>query len=321
MKNFIVYITLIVGTLLCSCRKDKVPFVAQENASDTCDCQPIPTIEGYSTGYNHIHDSVYLSFPRFNPNNNDEIMFAEWGENGQRILYKYNLITKSKSIIFEGTIFGTPDWGKSGWIIFTRGYDGLFRVRPDGSELSLLVPGGTQFHPKFNESGDKFITYHGFTDAGFYPGKIWDIEGDLLDSINIDWSGLSVWQKQNNIACRVNETFLIVDPINKETLKTHDPYFGTNTLVSSFVWLNENEALISLIDGVYKLQVWTGQLEKLVCGCSSQRYYCGNVNSDGTKVICNKLSYKKMEGLNLLVTSSIVIFDIDNMSFEEIEIE
>ena len=32
-------------------------------------------------------------------------------------------------------------------------------------------------------------------------------------------------------------------------------------------------------------------------------------------------NYKKMEGLDLLVTSSIVIFDIENRSFEEVEIE
>lgn len=320
-KQIIVYIALIVNAFLGSCRKDKVPFVAQENVTvDTCDCQPIPPIEGIYPGYNYVVDSVNLAFPRFNPNNDNEIIFCDHGENGQRILYKYDLNTHSKTTLYEGTILGTPQWGKSNWIIFTQGYNGVYRIRPDGTEFSLLIPGGDQFHPTFNHEGDRILTFHGFTQGGFYPLKIWDLDGQLVDSLNYNVGSFAVWEQQDNIAVNVEDSVLIIDPNEKQILAKHHAKYGGDSYTSVFVWLNENEAIIEK-NGLQKLNVWTGQLEKIACGCSSLNYYYGNPNSAGTKVIFNKITYKKIEGFNLLVRSSIVIFDVASNTFEEIEVQ
>lgn len=314
------YITLFfLLTALLACRKDKVPLLIEENLTDTCDCKPIPFIEGYNWGYNHIPDSVYLTFPRFNPNNDEEIIFCEEGENGQKILYYYDLVTKSRATLFEGTILGTPQWGKSNWIIFTQGYNGVYKIRPDGSELSLLISGGTQFHPTFNHEGNRILTFHGFTQGGFYPLKIWNLEGELVDSLNYKFGSFAAWEQQDNIAVNVEDSVLIIDPDDKEVLAKHHAKFGGKSYGSVFVWINENEAIIEN-EGLQKLNVWTGQLEKIACSCSSLLYYFGNTNFSGTKVIFNKIVSKNIDEVNLLVTSSIVIFDVATNTFEEVEI-
>ena len=248
-KRIIVFIAIIVSAFWVSCRKDKVPFLAQENlTADTCDCQSIPLIEGIYPGYNYVPDSVYLAFPRFNPNNDNEIIFCDRGENGQRILYKYDLNTYSKTTLYEGTIFGTPQWGKSNWIIFTQGYNGVYRIRPDGTEFSLLIPGGDQFHPTFNHEGDRILTSHGFTQGGFYPLKIWDLDGQLVDSLNYNVGSFAVWEQQDNIAVNVEDSVLIIDPYEKEVLTKHHAKYGGDSYSSVFVWLNENEAIIERMD-------------------------------------------------------------------------
>lgn len=248
MKNcFIITSLFILGVFLTSCRKDKMPLLPILNSeADTCSCVAVPPIEGYSAGYNYVQDSNYLNFPIFNPNNENEIIYGKSFTGGSMSLIKYNLITKAKTHIFEGQIFGYPSWGKSNWIIFTNGYNGLYRIRPDGTQLSMIVPGGLQFHPKFNKDGDRFITYHGFLQNSVYSGKIWSLDGELLASISYSGSTNLDWNMQNNISTQIGDSLFIINPENKERLAGYSALFGGTTYMSEFIWINKNEALVRL---------------------------------------------------------------------------
>ncbi|MEX1191192.1 MAG: hypothetical protein WED10_12190 [Brumimicrobium sp.] len=318
------YITLFLVLLtLLACRKDKVPFSEiPSDTIDTCDCVPIEMPDGYTPGFNFINDSIYYKFPRFNPNNENEIIFTELGQGNDKFIYKYNLLTNSKNLVYQGLLFGSPEWGKSNWIIFTRGYNGVYRVRPDGTNLSLLIPGGLQFHPTFNDSDNQILTYHGFAPSGTYPAKIWNLDGELIDSMKYDIGSLFNWENQDYVSAIVGDSLLIIDPINKDVLRQYDPIFefGSNAFIHEFVWLTENEALVGN-DGLYKMNVWSGQREKVACGCSSLRYKYGDANEAGTKVLFNKVEYDKVATLTLKVKLSIVIFDVETNSFETIDIE
>jgi hypothetical protein len=323
MKNyFIIVLLFILGVFLTSCRKDKMAMLPiLNNEVDTCSCVAVPPIEGYGAGYNFVQDSNYLNFPIFNPNNEDEIIYGKNLPNGSMSLIKYNLVTKTKTLIFEGQIFGYPSWGKSNWIVFVNGYNGLYRIRPDGTQLSMIVPGGLQFHPKFNKNGDRFVTYHGFLQNSIYSGKIWNLDGELLDSISYYGSKNLDWNMQNNISTQIGDSLFIIDPENKKRLAGYSALFGGTTFMSEFIWINQNEALVRLSNENYKFNIWTGAFQKLFCSCSSRTYAQANINGDATKVVYNKLTYKKIDYMTLAVTSRVAVYDIVNDEMIEYVIE
>tara|TARA_B100000508_G_scaffold85763_1_gene66704 strand:+ start:9011 stop:9946 length:936 start_codon:yes stop_codon:yes gene_type:complete len=310
--------------MLFACRKDKVlvPYIGENVNTDSCVCESAFESEGYSTGFVYDYDSVNYKHPKYNPNNENEIIFTEQGPGTDILLYKFNLTTQSKSLVYQGPLFGPPQWGKNDWIIFTRGYHGVYRIRPDGTNLSLLIASGTQFHPVYNQTGDKILTYHGFTPTNdFFQAKIWNTEGILIDSLNYDISYPFRWDNQYNIASLVGGSLLIIDPIGKNVIREYPSYFDVqdNMIIHDFIWLNEDEALVSK-NGLYRFDVWSGQKEKLACGCSSLIYKNGDANENGTEVLFNKVKYDRISNDTINVRSSIVIFNVESNTFKKIDV-
>lgn len=322
------FIAIIFGVLFFSCKKNKIDKTCDDitlnNGIDTCSCGDYG-ISGYSTGYNYLHEPNHIVSPIFNPNDDNEILFINFKSINNKELIKYNLITEEKTILFIGTIFASPTWSKQGWIVFDNGYNGLYKVRPDGSELTLFIPDGDKFNPKFNEDGNKILTFHAFTNQYQYAGKIWDIEGQLLDSINYDVNQDSDWKRQNNIAFRKNDSILIVNPDSHEIIKKHSTFLGeVGNYSYGFAWINENEAILRHGYDIKKLNVLTGETTKLFCGCQDRKYQSFSMNGDGTKAIFNKLIYKQIDEnnpLNILVINKITIYDFITDEVTDLEIE
>lgn len=309
----LISITILIGVVFFSCKKENVKSPISDtilnSEVDTCTCVNLPNKD-----YTYLYSSNLISSPLFNPNNDNEILFIN-SSNGVKNLVKYNLLTKNKTVIFEGQIFGIPTWSKNNWIVFARGYTGLCRIRPDGTNLSVIVSDGNQFHPKFNQSGNKLLTYHAFTHQGQYPAKIWNIDGKLLDSMNYHVNLNSAWNNQSNIAFRKDDKIFIVNPETKEILATHETFLGEGypNYSHGFSWINENEAILEHGFDVKKLNVWTGELTHLFCGCNSRKYLDPTMNESGTKAISNKIIYQETDDpFTLQVISTISIYDFEN---------
>lgn len=331
-NNFMLLsIALFLGTIIYSCKKEITPksatTIVKENA-DTCICGDLPVIPGYSLGYNYYNANADLSMPIFNPNNDNEILFINFKSVYGKELTKYNLITKEKTILFIGSIFSRPAWSKQGWIVFVNGYNGLYKVRPDGSDLTLLIADGYQFNPTFNEDGGKFTTFHAFTSGSQFPCKIWNINGNLLDSMNYKVDSQTDWTKQKYFEFRNIDNIFIVDPDTKEIIKTINTYLGSTVIndanrSNEFAWLNENEAILKQNYDVKKVNVWTGEVKKLIYGCQSRCYQFFNINGNGTKAIFNRLTFKQKEANNpqdLLVYHDIMIYDFEKDELTKIEV-
>lgn len=325
---FSIILTSVV-LLFSSCKKEQVviPTTSHED-NNSCDCESIPLIPGYSTGYNHFYEQEVIESPIFNPNDENEILYViNTLQPNYKKLIKYNLITKEKTMLFSGAIYSKPAWSKLNWIVFANGYNGLYKIRPDGSDLSLLIAtnDGYQFSPAFNENGDKLLTYHAFYTQHQFPCKIWNLNGQLLDSMNYEVNQEPNWKRQSNLAFRGNDKIFIVDPSTKQIIKTHETFLGDPKSYShGFVWLNENEAVVEHGYNIKKLNVWTGELTELFCSCDSRKYLVSDASGNGNKVIFNKIVSKvKVEGnpQNLNVYSSISIYDITNDALVDIKIE
>ena len=323
-------ITLIlVSVFTVSCKKDKfdkLPITETNADKDTCTCVSIPEIPGYSNGYNYLYESEVISTPIFNPNDDNEILYVvrSFSLNEKRLV-KYNLVTKEKTILFTGEMFGFPAWSKLNWIVFDNGYNGLYRIRPDGSNFSLFTADGYQFSPAFNEAGDKLLTFHAFANQYQYTCKIWNIDGLLIDSMNYKVNQEPRWKRQNNIAFRSDDKIFILDPETKEIIKTHETFLGSFQIYShGFAWLNEDYAIVEHGFNIKKLNVQTGELTKLFSSCDSRRYLVSDANGDGSKVIFNKIVSKVQKAgfpQNLLVYFSISIYDLQTDTLIDIEIE
>ena len=322
-------ILMLVTLFTVSCKKgkiDKQTVVATNANEDTCTCVNVPEIPGYSNGYNYLYESEVISTPIFNPNDDNEILYIITSFSPyEKKLVKYNLVSKQKTILFTGQIFGFPAWSKLNWIVFANGYNGLYRIRPDGSSLSLFIAGGYQFSPAFNEEGDKLLTFHSFANQYQFPCKIWNTDGLLIDSMNYKVNQEPKWKRQNNIAYRRDDKIFILNPETKEIIKSHETFLGSfPTYSHGFAWLNEDYAIVEHGYNIKKLNVWSGELTKLFCGCDSRKYLVSDANEDGTKVLFNKIVYKvKQEGVpqNLLVYASISIYDLQTNTVTDIEID
>src|SRR5690554_1112618 len=99
-------IGLTIFFLFISCRKNELNLNEQNQQ-----CIPFPP-----EYYNHVGwITTQTELPRqlrpcFNPNNSNEILYQEDTNEGTGI-YKYNLLTKEKTLIIEESIVSQPSWG------------------------------------------------------------------------------------------------------------------------------------------------------------------------------------------------------------------
>jgi hypothetical protein len=316
-KGIIPAIILIVSIFSTSCRKDKgPPFLEDSNSFQCNDCSIIP-VGNFSVFDQYILDTNYLTSPQFNPNNDNEIVFIEWTSTSKK-LYKFNLITSQKTLIFEGNISGSHiSWGKNDWILFSLMDYQIWKIKSDGTQLTKVTSNGSWFHPEWNIDGELFITYHGYVNSNiYYSGKIWNSSGLIVDSFN--WSPIiGDWNSDIGYGCVCDSRISVIDPF----IDNYISDFNSNsTNYFSFNWISDDEALITSVDGIHKYNIITKKLENIKCSCNSRIYSGGTVNSHRTKIIYSLSILSRLDGSTILDKSMLVTIDVDGTNEELIEI-
>ena len=299
-----------------SCIKDEI----LENTTEVCPdiecegCEPLPS-GPYGVLDQFQMDSITYYSPLFNPNNNEEILFQTY-ENGSPVIYKFNLITQEKSLIFEGYATGIS-WGAEDWILFTRSDFHVWKIKSDGTELSQVTSNGSWFHPKWNLSGDKFITYQGYLPNEFYSTKIMDINGVIMDSLDI-YAPKSDWNHPDGLFGFVDVNYIkIINPYSGELISNIETPFGN----LSINWISESEVLITTVYGIFKYDIYSGLHSELKCSCTSSYYSGGSLNNNRTKILYNLIEKRRLNNTNIVISKgSLVLMNIDGTNAEIIEI-
>jgi hypothetical protein len=121
MRN--IFFVLSVMCCCISCHKDSL-----DNES-TCDELP----QGPPFGWSYIVDTPHYSFPYFNPNNPEQIIFQKKNyQTGAVSLLKFNLVTKVSSVLYAGENIFQPKWGKDGWILLNLSDNNIWKIKDNG---------------------------------------------------------------------------------------------------------------------------------------------------------------------------------------------
>jgi hypothetical protein len=159
---------VLFGAMLCagvflSCKKDLIPIITQPAYNDLehgwIEEQDDTTYQTIAWGNQSVVGFQYRS-PRFNPSNPDELIIVKqhFQENIHQLI-KYNLKTKKQTILVDGMqiLSGTSwtSWSSSGWIAFVEASSlGLYMIRDDGSQLTLLSQSLTTRTPRWSPCGE-----------------------------------------------------------------------------------------------------------------------------------------------------------------------
>jgi len=89
-------------------------------------------------------DGQYIAYSHYNPEADEHT--NPFG------LYVFNLETGEHKRFIEGPAF-SPDWSPCGeWIAFNSG--DIFKIRPDGSDVTRLTEHGNSFNPRWSPDGN-----------------------------------------------------------------------------------------------------------------------------------------------------------------------
>lgn len=119
-------------------------------------------------------------------------------------------------------------------------------------------------------------------------------------------------------------TIIVVLVSRKKLVKKLDTFLGQPSAYShGFIWINENEVILEQGFDVKKLNVWTGELTKVFCGCDSRKYQVFDASDNGNKVIFNKIIYEVKDTIKniLFVYSKVSIYDMENDTLYDVKIE
>jgi len=311
------YSFLMVILFLFSCRKDKVPQIISENTNaETCDCVPLSS-SNVGVFDQYVQGEKYYLWPQFNPNNDDEIIYVEPSPGNIKLLYKLNLITLEKTLIFQGVMSYEPSWGFDDWILLNLMDYQIWKIKSDGTQLTQVTSNGAWFHPEWSSTEDKFIAYQGYINNNLYPGKIWDINGTIIDSF--EWSPtVGSWRHPLYYGGVSTGKVIVIDPFSNQFISTlnTDP----NKSYNSFNWISGSEALLTNIDGMYRYNIYTKDITKLKCSCSSRRYIGGTTNSSNTKIIYQLAVLTRIDGGTVKEERELVIMNFDGTDEEIIAV-
>lgn len=309
---------LLALVLLIGCKKDKV----SNECKDFDSSQLINVLGG--PYYNWIGEQ--LRNPSFNPNDANEIMFVRESTGSQdKQIYIYNLVSKSKELIYDGEVLGRPRWGRNDYIIFYKMGGHIWKIRSDGEGLTSLNIPMPIYHPQWNSEGVKFAANAPISQASNRL-IIFDEEGEVLDSTEIPraFSSPSSYEREDVLVIRQVEEIIFFDLDNETVLDTYYPQanFDNSTgFGGNIFWLDSNNLILGNRDGIHQISYPELQNIHLVKGCTDRVYSWGSLNSSKTKMVWEIYEREINENkTHINVKRYLVIMDLDGGNEQRLDI-
>jgi hypothetical protein len=312
----------VATSLLVGCKKKDFPQGSGglPDLLTECDCDTIPPFSGWSPSgtYPTISDSTRYLSPKFNPNNDNEIIFFDsdvYGNNGG--IYKFNLQTNLKTAIYTGVpISSNITWSSKDWIIFQKNTNfNLYKIKSNGDSLTQLTFQSEFFHPNWNFDGTKFIAYLKNTNKTMVLNEY----GTVVDTIE-NWLGGGDWQHPLYVLTRLLNSTVVVMNIESKNIFKEINLESPNAL-STLGWATDDKIIYGDTTGMFTYWINNGIKQKMRNFCNASYYASMTRNSSSTKLAFCKVEQKLID-INgeeyLLVDSKLVIMNTDGSNEQEI---
>ncbi|CAN5405149.1 hypothetical protein BH11BAC7_BH11BAC7_11370 [soil metagenome] len=266
--------------LLATCRKD-----APVPEEDGCYTFPVPPI---SSGFQYSYPHYLFREPCFNPLNSDEFVYVrEIRENSVTTELWKHIISTDTDIFLALGAFGHPQWGATGYVLFTRPDNKIWRIKINGDSLIQLTFGtGYDLSPLWNGEGDRFIY------SGNNQPLIADIDGNTIDTVPVhgDWSAdgtklcfVAGSGGSGHIAYYQITTGEMVNvasvPIDESVWEVY--------------WKSDSRTIYwNTSKGFYKTDIAAMNTTKIRASCDSRRWTTFQFSGDGQKMIWERIDSK-----------------------------
>lgn len=264
----------------------------------------------------YIVTGIQFRQPVFNPLNGDEFVYVKLIPNGPFFNYELvkHVISSGEEVVLcdSEMIIGQPQWGEQGVIIFSIYGNKIMKINEDGSGLIQVTPNGLEcFAPAFNSQGDKFLVMGSKTNPATFYRPIYNLSGQIVDSIDFEFNNIFIGYPyifDDNI---YNSYFTYSDhnvvPYpngicqlkNNNTLNILDQPSGLGECVA--LCKNSNSLFYSQFQkGVFRLNLGTGAIEKIITNCQSKYITSLSMSPDGDYII-----YEQVKGVQTGVDQEI----------------
>ena len=307
---------LLMWMVLPACRKDH-PTLPDEPVTDCIPTPPTPML-----GWNFQMPEHVITWPRFNPNDGNEIMFLErpFGSQANYRLHRHVIGSGATSVIISGSNMAWQmyDWGPNGKVLLNLNSSGpetqnIFLCTEDGDSLVQLTSGSWNFNAMWSPSGATFGYQH--QSVAPYLQCIYDLNTGATDTltgyfidehacwysqaevVNVDHEGVRVWDMASG-------QIRLVAPLPTELMDSGVP-LGVTVLA------DDRTAIWPHIMGLYRTDLITGVTDRLVGTCNSQ-YFNGVDYSAGTnKLVTTRITRTPVSDHDLLIATDIVLMNPD----------
>ncbi len=270
----------------------------------------------------------YLEYPfeemiHYNPNNPNEIIFrlSDGVADGFELV-KYNLETKERKEIYQGTFSNRPRWGKNGWILLniidSLGFN-IYKIDETGNNLTALTTKGNCLNPEWDINSSSFI----YSIANSSPAQyiIANDQGEIIDSTYAGVIGDgATWQHEKLIANPSFKGLVISDPEKSNA----EEIFQTEALAQSLpgaVWLNNKEVFWCNTTGIYITNIESKETQIIRQTCNALAYQRPTYTQQAKKIILEKLERINEDDGTGKAIINVVSMNLDGTEEEIIYIE
>ena len=289
-----------------------IPAVNIDTLIDEDSC-PIPLYEIYPEKYRY-------TYPCFNPNNVEELAFIRT----ENETFKSNLcvlnLCDGQLNCFEVNHLDNLDWGTNNWILFIGRDLQVWKIKPDGTSLTMLTSNGENATPSWNGDGDKIA--YSLTNTGEFI--IIGSNGNVIEiNESMQYRGTYDWSYSNKLITPFepgSADDIYYYDLDQDTLVKVDEE-GNGAYIHDGEW-GQDERLYWLV----KFQLAYTDIKtkertsifELPVAFNNRRYCNFTISPDNQYIVLSREDWKQIDDCSAEVVHSLYIMDIDGANERKI---
>ena len=310
MKN--VFYFLIILLTITSCKKKCEEPIKEK---PTFECSEIPPYDKVGFGYEYLVDNNSQKLPYFNPNDGNEFVYLTKNPStGLSNIYTYNLLTKTKKLLYDGQVNSYVKWTTADWILFSNG--SLQKMKINNSILIEITELDDLFTLRDRNNEVMYLKKNSSTiDYEFYFSDLNNIIFDSLFALN---SGFIDWGANNKIIFSDDISKIVYD-LSTKTSQTYCENYGNP--ISNSKWINDFEFIWADENYIFKTNININKTDTISTHCNGFLYQSFDYSPQTDKLICHRLTKKLLENDVVKVDIYIVMMNTDGTEKEIIDLD